>query len=56
MARFKEADARLFANMWICMKCNAPHRARPGTKPGKCRKCGGKSFRTKNRAKKSAGK
>lgn len=44
MARFEEAEARLF-NKKICMKCNArnPPRAR------KCRKCGSKSLRDKNK-------
>jgi large subunit ribosomal protein L40e len=44
MPRFEEAEARLFAKK-ICMKCNArnPRRAT------KCRKCGSKSLRSKNK-------
>ncbi len=44
MPRFEEAEARLF-NKKICMKCNArnPPRAR------KCRKCGSKDLRSKNK-------
>ncbi len=44
MPRFEEADARIF-NKKICMKCNArnPPRAR------KCRKCGYKGLRQKNK-------
>jgi large subunit ribosomal protein L40e len=44
MPRYEEAEARLF-NKKICMKCNArnPPRAR------KCRKCGSKELRLKNK-------
>ena len=54
MAKFEAAEKRLFANVWICMKCNAKNRSSPGKKPSKCRKCGTKRFRLKNKAKKTA--
>jgi len=53
MARFPAADKRIFLNMWICQKCNAKNRSTEGKKPKKCRKCGSKRFRLKNKAKKS---
>lgn len=53
MARFDEADARLFKNVWICMRCNAKNRS-PSGKPRKCRKCGSVRLRLKHKAKKSA--
>lgn len=49
MAKFEQAEKRLFANVWICMGCTAKNRSATG-KPGKCRKCGGQSFRLKNKA------
>lgn len=52
MARFEEADSRLFRNVWICMKCNAKNRS-PKQKPVACRKCGSKRLRLKHKAKKS---
>ena len=55
MARFKEADARLFANIWICMKCNARNKGNKGKKPVKCRKCNSKSLRLKKKAIKKTG-
>ncbi|MDD5162734.1 MAG: 50S ribosomal protein L40e [Candidatus ainarchaeum sp.] len=55
MARFEEADKRLFLNVWICMKCNAKNRSGTG-KPRKCRKCGSSRFRLKHKVKKSASK
>ena len=44
MPRYEEAELRLFSKK-VCMKCNArnPQRAR------KCRKCGGKNLRPKNK-------
>ncbi len=56
MAKFPEADARMFRNMFICMKCNArnridPRKVRLGK--AKCRECGHTRLRPK---KKSAGK
>ena len=53
MVRFEEADKRLFANVWICMKCNAKNRASPGKKPSRCRKCKSKRLRLKHKAKKT---
>jgi len=55
MARFKEADNRLFANVWICMRCNAKMRSSPGNKPVKCRKCNSKSLRLKKKVLKKTG-
>ena len=52
MAKFPEAENRIFKNIWICMKCNATMRASPGSKPDKCRKCKGKAFRQKKKGKK----
>ncbi|MDP6670547.1 MAG: 50S ribosomal protein L40e [archaeon] len=52
MARFPEADNRIFKNVWICMKCNANNRASEGSKPTKCRKCKAKRFRLKHKTKK----
>jgi ribosomal protein L40E len=52
MARFKEADERLFKSQWVCMKCNAKNRG-PRGKPVACRKCGSKRLRLKHKAKKS---
>lgn len=52
MARFEEADARLFKNVWICMRCNAKNRSL-SRKPAKCRKCGSPRLRLKHKAKKS---
>ncbi|HIH17083.1 MAG TPA: 50S ribosomal protein L40e [Candidatus Diapherotrites archaeon] len=44
---------RLFTNVWVCMSCNAKMRSSPGTSPPKCRKCGSKRFRQKNKQKKA---
>ncbi|MBN1941001.1 MAG: 50S ribosomal protein L40e [Candidatus Diapherotrites archaeon] len=52
MARFEEADKRLFENIWICMKCNSKNKSGKG-KPRKCRNCKGKRFRLKHKVKKS---
>ena len=52
MVRFEEADARLFKNVWICMRCNAKNRSL-SRKPAKCRKCGSPRLRLKHKAKKS---
>ncbi|MBU0471659.1 MAG: 50S ribosomal protein L40e [Nanoarchaeota archaeon] len=49
MAKFPEADARLFHNIFVCKKCKSKIRA-PNLKvfAGKvaCRKCGAKALRT----------
>ncbi len=55
MARFKEADARIFSNVWICMRCNAKNRSSEGKKPIKCRKCKSKGLRLKKKALKKTG-
>lgn len=44
MPRFEEAEARLF-NKKVCMKCNA----RNPPRASKCRKCGSKALRSKNK-------
>jgi len=49
MARFPEAEARLL-DVRICMKCNA----RNALKATKCRKCGYKGLRLKNKEAKGA--
>ncbi len=53
MATFKEATNRLFANVWVCMKCNAKMRVGEGKKPSKCRKCGSRRLRLKRKVKKA---
>jgi len=55
MARFKEADNRIFANVWICMKCNAKNRSSQGKKPLKCRKCKTSNLRLKKKVLKKTG-
>lgn len=54
MARFPEADKRLFANMWICMRCNAKNRTSEGKKPAKCRKCNSQKLRLKHKVRKAS--
>ena len=52
MARFPEADARIFENVYICMKCNAKNRIdqrRIRLKKAKCRECGHDRLRAKRR-------
>ncbi|MAO70360.1 MAG: 50S ribosomal protein L40e [Euryarchaeota archaeon] len=49
MARFPEAEARLL-DVRICMKCNA----RNALRATKCRKCGYKGLRLKNKEAKGA--
>lgn len=56
MARFPEAEARLFANVYVCMNCSAKIRAGKGHKPDKCRKCNSKRLRAKNKIVKKGGK
>jgi len=53
MAKFEEAEDRLFKNIWICMKCNAKNRC-PSGKPKKCRKCGSVRLRLKHKVKKAS--
>lgn len=48
MARFAEAEARKFKNIFVCRKCKSKIRAQPiKVKLGKvkCRKCGSKALR-----------
>ncbi|MBI4043658.1 MAG: 50S ribosomal protein L40e [Candidatus Diapherotrites archaeon] len=54
MARFPEAENRLFANIWVCMACNARHRMGVGKKPKRCRKCKSTRMRLKNKVKTGA--
>ncbi len=42
-----EAEARLFKDVWICMKCNARNRGYNGRPPERCRRCGSKRLRRK---------
>jgi len=49
MARFEEADARIFSKQ-ICMRCNARNAARSE----RCRKCGYGKLRPKARERRSA--
>lgn len=54
MARLRDpvVDARLFQNMFVCMKCNAKLRALPRKVEAgkiKCRKCGSKDLRLKSK-------
>ena len=44
---FPEAEARLFKDVWICMKCNARNRGYGGKPPEKCRRCKSKRLRRK---------
>jgi ribosomal protein L40E len=49
MAKFPEADARLFRNKFICRKCKSALRAPIMAildKKVKCRKCNSKALRT----------
>jgi len=52
MVKFDEAEARLFKNQWVCMRCNAKNRS-GGAKPLRCRKCGSPRLRLKHKAKKT---
>lgn len=53
MARFAEADSRLFTNVFVCMRCNKKNRGSPGKKPTQCRNCGSKRLRLKHKTKKA---
>ena len=55
MARFAEAEARKFKNVFVCRKCKSKIRAdylkvREGKV--KCRKCGSRALRPKRKEKK----
>ncbi len=50
--KFPEVEARLFRNMYVCMRCNAKIRAslkKINLKKIKCRKCGSKDLRLKSK-------
>ncbi len=52
MAKFKEAEARIFRNVFICRKCKSKIRAEPQkVRLGKvkCRKCNSKNLRPKRK-------
>lgn len=52
MARFPEADARLFKNRFVCRKCKSVLRAPPRKvtdKDVKCRNCDAKAFKPKRK-------
>jgi ribosomal protein L40E len=52
MARFPEADARIFENVYICMKCNAKNRVdkrRIRLGKAKCRECNYTRLRPKRK-------
>lgn len=50
MARFPEAEARIFVGLWICMSCGAKQR-NDLRKPGACAKCGKNEWRIKHKVK-----
>jgi len=56
MARYEEADRRLFSHVFICMRCNARNRGSEGKKPTRCRKCGSGRLRLKHKVKKAKAK
>ncbi|MCW1296666.1 MAG: 50S ribosomal protein L40e [Candidatus Parvarchaeota archaeon] len=52
MAKFKEAESRLFQNVFVCRVCKSKIRASPyKVKSGKvkCRKCGSRALRPKHK-------
>ena len=52
MARFPEAERRMFHNMYVCRKCKSKIRAQPEkvrAKKVKCRKCGCVDLRPKRK-------
>lgn len=52
MARFKEAEARIFKNIFVCRQCKSKVRADPQkVRLGKvrCRKCGSRNLRPKKK-------
>lgn len=57
MAKFPEAKARLFDNVFVCRNCKTKIRSTPlkiKLKKVVCRKCGKKVFRTIKKAKQKA--
>ena len=58
MAKFKEATARLFTNVFVCQSCKTKRRADPQKvklHKVKCRKCFSKKLRPKHKEVKGAG-
>jgi len=52
VVKFKEAEARLFKNVYVCKRCKTKLRADPeDVRRGKvkCRKCGSKALRLKHK-------
>jgi ribosomal protein L40E len=52
MAKFKEAESRLFKDVFVCRVCKSKIRANPQkVKMGKvkCRKCGSSALRPKHK-------
>jgi len=52
MAKFPEADARLFKNKFVCRRCKSVLRApsrKIADKEVKCRICAGKAFKPKRK-------
>jgi len=52
MAKFQEADARMFRNKFVCRNCKSVMRApsrKVAEKAIKCRDCGGKDFKPKRK-------
>ena len=52
MVQVAAVTNRMFAHVFVCMKCNAKIRGKEGKKPAKCRKCKSKRLRLKHKAKK----
>jgi len=53
--RPEEVDNRIFRNVYVCMRCNATVRGKNIEKL-RCRKCGSKRLRPKNRQLRAASK
>lgn len=52
-----EIVKRLYANMYVCRRCNAKLKAQPlavSEKTAKCRKCGSKQLRLKAKERRGA--
>ena len=57
MAKIKEAQNRLFKNIFVCKKCKTKKRSIPQRvieKKVKCRRCGSKDFRPLRKIKTAA--
>ena len=52
-ARNEALDARIFTNVFVCMRCNTKIRA-GNPKKAKCRKCNSKALRLKHKQTKTA--